>query len=67
MIRQTLEHISGVSIYPLISFSIFFLFFIGLILYVICMRKQFVEELSHLPLEDNSPKAADKKGGYPDA
>lgn len=65
MIRQTLEHISGISIYPLISFVIFFLFFMVLLLYVFTMRKSRIEELSQLPLEDYSQ--ANRKGGYPHA
>lgn len=65
MIRQTLEHISGISIYPLISFVIFFTFFAGLILYVFTLRKTLVEEVSQLPLEDGSEHS--RKGGYPHA
>lgn len=63
MIRQTLEHISGISIYPLISFVIFFTFFMVLLLYVFSMRKAKIDALSQLPLEDivHDPK----KGGYP--
>ncbi len=65
MIRQTLEHISGISIYPLISFVIFFVFFLVLLLYVFSMRKAKIEELSQLPLEDSLLNP--KKGGYPNA
>jgi cytochrome c oxidase cbb3-type subunit 4 len=65
MIRQTLEHISGISIYPLISFVIFFAFFTVLIWYVFSLRKKHVEELSQLPLEDYSE--TNRKGGYPHA
>jgi cytochrome c oxidase cbb3-type subunit IV len=65
MIRQTLETISGVSIYPLISFAIFFIFFMGLILYVVSIRKKYIEEVSHLPLEDQPNQ--NLKGGYPNA
>jgi amino acid permease len=65
MIRQTLEHISGISIYPLISFVIFFAFFTVLLWYVFSMRKQKIEELSQLPLEDVSSEP--RKGGYPHA
>jgi hypothetical protein len=65
MIRQTLETISGVSVYPLISFSIFFIFFMGLIIYVISIRKKYIEEVSHLPLEEESIQ--NQKGGYPHA
>jgi len=42
MIRQTLEHISGVSIYPLISFTIFFIFFLILLVYVITLKKSHI-------------------------
>ena len=65
MIRQTLEHISGISIYPLISFVIFFSFFLVLLSYVFTMRKGKIEELSQIPLEDNM--STQKKGGYPHA
>jgi len=64
MIRQTLEHISGVSIYPLISFTIFFIFFLILLVYVITLKKSWIEEVNRLPLEGHTPETP-KKGGYP--
>lgn len=51
-VKHHLETIAGVEIYPLISFCIFFAFFIGLFVYVMTMRKQHIEELQNLPLND---------------
>jgi hypothetical protein len=52
-IKHHLETIVGVEIYPLISFIIFFTFFIGLLAYVIMMRKSYIEELENIPLTEN--------------
>lgn len=53
-IKHHMESITGVEIYPLISFIIFFLFFLVMLLYVIKMRKSHVEEMGNLPLADDS-------------
>ena len=52
-IKHHLETITGVEIYPLISFVIFFTFFIGLTAYVMFMRKSYIKELENIPLTDN--------------
>jgi preprotein translocase subunit YajC len=51
-IKGNMESIGGIEIFPIISLSIFFLFFVIMFFLVIKMRKQRVEELSQLPLED---------------
>lgn len=53
-VKHHLESIAGVQIYPVISFVIFFLFFLGLLVYVARMRKREIEEMSQLPLDDAS-------------
>ncbi len=53
MYRQYLESIAGVSIYPVISLIVFFLFFIVLIAYLIKTDKQHLDILSQLPLQKN--------------
>lgn len=53
MFRQYLESITGVSIYPVISLLIFFIFFMALITYVVRTRKQYFDQLSELPLQNN--------------
>lgn len=54
-IKQYAETISGIEIYPIISLLIFVLFFIAVLFYVKRMDKRYVEEVSHLPLEDAEP------------
>lgn len=52
-VKHHMETIVGIEIYPLISFIIFFAFFIGLFAYVLLMRKGYVAELENLPLTEN--------------
>jgi cbb3-type cytochrome oxidase subunit 3 len=49
-----MDTIGGIEIFPLISFLIFFLFFIVLFTWVIRMKKNEVDSLAQLPLEDES-------------
>ena len=50
-IKHNLTSIDGVSIYPIISLLIFFLFFAVMITWVYRMRKKEVDELSNIPFE----------------
>lgn len=52
-IKQNLTTMDGVEIWPIISLAIFFLFFVGLSLYVWRMRKGHVEDMSRMPLTDD--------------
>ncbi len=49
-----METIGGVEIFPLISFLIFFVFFIGLFTWVMKMKKTEVNMLAQLPFEDKT-------------
>ena len=46
-----LEKITGVSIYPLISFVIFGLFFLVVLIWVIKTDKQKIHDVSRIPLD----------------
>ncbi len=46
--------IEGIEIFPLISFLIFFAFFIGLIWYVIRVDKDKINEIKNIPLENEN-------------
>lgn len=50
-ITNYLEHITGVSIYPVITLLIFFLFFALLALWVVRTGKHQYSKISHLPLD----------------
>ena len=51
LIKHHLETITGIEIYPLISFIIFFLFFTGLFIYVYRMKKTEIDEITNIPLD----------------
>lgn len=51
-IKHNMETISGIEIYPVIALLIFFLFFVGLVLWVFTYNKQTLNELSNMPLND---------------
>lgn len=51
-----LEHISGVSIYPLTSLLIFFVFFLMLLWYVLGTDKSYINTISEIPLDKKDNK-----------
>jgi hypothetical protein len=52
MYKEVLRSIDGVGIYPVMSFVIFGLFFIGMSVYVFAMKKTKVDDLKQIPLND---------------
>lgn len=46
-----LEKVTGVSIYPLISFVIFGLFFLVMLLWVLKSDKKLIYDISRIPLD----------------
>lgn len=48
-----LESISGISVFPMTSLIIFFIFFVLLGIKVYMMDNNIVNQLEHLPLEDD--------------
>ena len=46
-----LESITGIGIYPLVSFLIFFLFFLAVSIYLVKAGKQHFAEVSAMPLD----------------
>lgn len=53
-IKGNLENIDGVEIYPIISLLIFFIFFSGLFWWVFTAKKDHIEEVSNIPLNDDT-------------
>ncbi|MBS4043378.1 MAG: CcoQ/FixQ family Cbb3-type cytochrome c oxidase assembly chaperone [Chitinophagaceae bacterium] len=53
-IKQYAETIDHVNIYPIISLSIFLLFFVMLLFFVFKISKEKVDILSNIPLEEDS-------------
>jgi cbb3-type cytochrome oxidase subunit 3 len=48
-----METIAGVAVYPTLSLLIFFAFFVGLGIWVFSYKKEKIDELSQIPLNDD--------------
>ncbi|MES2389353.1 MAG: cytochrome C oxidase Cbb3 [Bacteroidota bacterium] len=62
MFKHYFERIAGqVSFYPVLSLSIFFLFFLGLLVWVITADKNYISRMQSLPLENGEKSGPDLK------
>ena len=59
MYKEILRNIDNIAIWPVISFVIFFTFFILLLWYVFTVDKNFINEMSQKPLQDGSENSHD--------
>lgn len=55
-VKHNLESIAGVEIYPILSLLIFFIFFVALYTWTFTYKKEKINEMSRLPLNDNEPE-----------
>lgn len=55
-VKNHMDSIDGIATYPMISLLIFFVFFIILFWWVFTAKKEYIKEVSELPLEDNNQK-----------
>ncbi|ESU28312.1 cytochrome c oxidase, cbb3-type subunit IV [Flavobacterium limnosediminis JC2902] len=53
-IKHNMETISGIEIYPIISLLIFFLFFVGLYVWVFTYKKEKIAEMSNIPFTEEN-------------
>lgn len=53
-VKHNMDSIIGIEIYPVISLLIFFIFFIALYVWVYTYKKETINEMSNLPLEENN-------------
>jgi cbb3-type cytochrome oxidase subunit 3 len=47
-----METIAGVAVFPVLSLLIFFAFFVGLAIWVFSYKKDKIDEMSQIPLND---------------
>lgn len=52
-IKHHMETIGGIEIYPIISFLIFFTFFVLVLIYVVRADKKTINEIANIPLDSN--------------
>ncbi len=58
-VKHHMESITGIEIYPLISFIIFFTFFVLMLAYLIKADKSRMEKIAALPLDDQPLNTTD--------
>lgn len=51
MYKNVLQNIENIAIWPVISFVIFFLFFLCLLWWVFSVDKKFIDKMKGLPIE----------------
>lgn len=54
MFKYYFEQIHNVAIWPIISLFIFFVFFVGLIVYVWKIKKTYIHHMKDMPLQDDN-------------
>lgn len=54
MYKEVLRSIDNIAIWPVISFVIFFAFFIDLLWYAFTADKNFIKRMSNMPIDDEN-------------
>ena len=52
MYKDVLQSIHDIEIWPIISLVLFFIVFIGMLIYVFKIKKQYIDEVKNLPLDE---------------
>lgn len=55
-VKNHMDSISGIEIYPIISLLIFFIFFMLLFWWVFTAKKNYINAMSNMPLDNQNPK-----------
>lgn len=55
-VKNHMESIAGIEIYPIISLLIFFIFFALLFWWVITAKKDYIDAVSNIPLDNQNTK-----------
>ena len=53
-VKNHMESITGIEIYPMISLLIFFIFFVILFWWVFTAKKEYIKTVSNIPLENQN-------------
>jgi cytochrome c oxidase cbb3-type subunit 4 len=54
MYKNVLQNIENIQLWPVISFVIFFLFFLVLLWWVFTVDKKFIDEMKRLPMDESN-------------
>ncbi|OBX25613.1 hypothetical protein LX77_00416 [Gelidibacter algens] len=53
-VKNHMDSIAGIEIYPMISLLIFFIFFVALFYWVITAKKDYIKKMSDIPLDNEN-------------
>jgi len=53
-VKNHMESITGIEIYPIISLLIFFIFFVALFWWVFTAKKDYITTVSNIPLDNQN-------------
>ncbi|MEN3322738.1 CcoQ/FixQ family Cbb3-type cytochrome c oxidase assembly chaperone [Mariniflexile soesokkakense] len=53
-VKNYMDSISGIEVYPIISLLIFFTFFVVLFCWVFTAKKEYIKTVSNLPLDNQN-------------
>ena len=62
VMKELLQSIEGVSIYPMISLIVFMLFFTVIIVWMFRVDKNYIKKMENLPLENNEENNVNNTG-----
>ena len=51
-IKHHMTSIDGIEVYPILSMSIFVLFFVGMLWWIIRMDKDYIKDLENYPINE---------------
>jgi hypothetical protein len=54
MIEKVLSSIGGIGMYGIISVCLFFAVFVGVLIWMLTLKKPYLKSMSELPLKDES-------------
>ena len=54
MYKNVLQSIENIEVWPVVSFVIFFIFFLCLLWWVLTADKKFIDKMKKLPMEDST-------------
>ncbi|MBL1212613.1 MAG: cbb3-type cytochrome c oxidase subunit 3 [Ignavibacteriae bacterium] len=57
MFSDNLETIDGVSIFPIIGLILFFLIFIGIVIWAFKADKKYIKKMENIPLENDNEES----------
>jgi len=61
MFKHYFERIENVEFWPVFSLVVFFLFFLGLLIYVFKIDKKYISKMKNLPFEEDEEPQNDRQ------